>query len=29
VSGGRIPVERLQAVPRATTLPDEEPIEDE
>ena len=29
VSGGRIPVERLEAVPWATTLPDEEPIEDE
>jgi DnaK suppressor protein len=29
VSGARIPVERLEAVPWATTLPGEEPIEDE
>jgi RNA polymerase-binding protein DksA len=29
VSGTRIPVERLEAVPWATTLPGEEPIEDE
>jgi DnaK suppressor protein len=29
VSGRPIPVERLEAVPWATTLPDEEPIEDE
>ena len=29
VSGGRISVERLEAVPWATTLPDEAPIEDE
>ena len=29
VSGARIPIERLEAVPWATTLPGEEPIEDE
>ncbi|HYW26807.1 MAG TPA: hypothetical protein VE953_21740 [Terriglobales bacterium] len=29
VSGARIPVERLEAVPWATTLANEEPVEDE
>jgi RNA polymerase-binding transcription factor DksA len=29
VSGARIPVERLEAVPWATTLPGEEPTDDE